>query len=106
MNTNRTHRTLLHLCLQESSAILTNSYHHAQKGNVLEARSTSTQVFIGFWLLYTLIISIFYSSSLTSFLISPGMQKPISSLEELVDQDDITWGRVSAQSRIAMLIDT
>jgi len=53
----------------------------------------SSRVFAIFWLLYAMIVSIMYSSSLTSFLILPGYTKPIQNLEELV-ASDIGWGKV------------
>ncbi|KAG0714519.1 hypothetical protein GWK47_013979 [Chionoecetes opilio] len=51
------------------------------------------RVFFGFWLVFAMIVGISFSSSLTSFLIMPGLQKPIENLQQLVTSD-IGWGKV------------
>lgn len=67
---------------------------YGQRGNVNDIMAAPGRVFVVFWLVFTMVVGIMYSSSLTSFLITPGMQKPIENLRQLVSSD-IGWGKVS-----------
>ena len=53
----------------------------------------SGRIFIAIFVIPSMIITIFYTSSLTSFLILPGFSKPIQSFEELVESD-LQWAKV------------
>ncbi|KAK7056579.1 hypothetical protein SK128_023922 [Halocaridina rubra] len=65
-----------------------------QKGNPMDIKELPGRTFCGAWLIFVMIIGISYSSSLTSFLVEPGMQKPIENLQQLV-KSDIGWGKVN-----------
>ncbi|XP_064109578.1 glutamate receptor ionotropic, delta-1-like [Macrobrachium nipponense] len=65
-----------------------------QKGHPNDVRDAPGRLFYGTWLIFTMIIGILYSSSLTSFLVFPGYQKPIENLQQLV-KSDIGWGKVN-----------
>ncbi|XP_071514341.1 glutamate receptor ionotropic, delta-2-like [Panulirus ornatus] len=64
-----------------------------QRGSRMDIIEVPGRVFSGFWFIFTMIVGISYSSSLTSFLIRPGLEKPIQDLRELVTSD-IGWGKV------------
>ncbi|XP_050687409.1 glutamate receptor ionotropic, delta-2-like isoform X2 [Eriocheir sinensis] len=65
-----------------------------QRGGDRDIMIAAGRVFFGFWLVFSMIVGISYSSSLTSFLITPGLQKPIENLQQLVTSD-IGWAKVS-----------
>ncbi|XP_068202845.1 glutamate receptor ionotropic, delta-1-like [Palaemon carinicauda] len=65
-----------------------------QRGHPNDIHVTPGRLFIGTWQIFTMIIGISYSSSLTSFLVFPGFQKPIENLQQLV-KSDIGWGKVN-----------
>ncbi|XP_076044882.1 glutamate receptor ionotropic, delta-1-like [Oratosquilla oratoria] len=64
-----------------------------QRGNKRDPKEDPSRSFTGLWLLFTMIVGIMYSSSLTSFLIAPGFLKPIENLQELV-KSNVPWGKV------------
>nr|XP_045626202.1 glutamate receptor ionotropic, delta-1-like isoform X1 [Procambarus clarkii] len=64
-----------------------------QRGTKRGMKVVPGRVFSGFWLIFCMIIGISYSSSLTSFLITPGLQRPIQNLHQLVTSD-IGWAKV------------
>ncbi|KAK3877689.1 hypothetical protein Pcinc_017623 [Petrolisthes cinctipes] len=64
-----------------------------QRGNKQDMVEVPGRVFAGFWLFFSMIVGISYSSSLTSFLIMPGLQKPIENLRQLVTSDT-GWAKV------------
>ncbi|KAK8382439.1 hypothetical protein O3P69_015401 [Scylla paramamosain] len=64
-----------------------------QRGGDRDIVIAPGRMFFGFWLVFAMIVGISYSSSLTSFLIMPGLQKPIENLHQLVTSD-IGWAKV------------
>ncbi|XP_053657373.2 glutamate receptor ionotropic, delta-1-like [Cherax quadricarinatus] len=64
-----------------------------QRGTKRGINIVPGRMFSGFWLLFTMILCISYSSSLTSFLITPAMQPPIQNLRQLVTSH-IGWAKV------------
>ncbi|XP_071516568.1 glutamate receptor ionotropic, kainate glr-3-like [Panulirus ornatus] len=49
------------------------------------------RVLMGLWVLVSLIIAVVYRSNLKAMLIVPRVRIPFDSLEELVNQDEMTW---------------
>ncbi|XP_042858563.1 glutamate receptor ionotropic, delta-1-like, partial [Penaeus japonicus] len=76
-----------------ANAVMFTTQPVFQRGNHRDIVEAPGRVFVGFWLLFSMILGITYSSSLISFLVSPGLQEPIKNLEELVTSD-IDWARV------------
>ncbi|ROT82736.1 hypothetical protein C7M84_024107 [Penaeus vannamei] len=82
-----------------ANAVMFTTQPVFQRGNHRDILEAPGRVFVGFWLLFSMILGITYSSSLISFLVSPGMQEPIKNLEELVTSD-IDWARNTTHSQL------
>ncbi|KAG7176009.1 Glutamate receptor ionotropic, delta-1-like 28, partial [Homarus americanus] len=87
------HRPHVAWFLQFDNALLFILEPLFQRGTKYDIRETPGRVFVGCWLVFTMIVGISYSSSLTSFLIMPGLQSPIQDLRQLVTSD-IGWAKV------------
>ena len=51
----------------------------------------SVQVFVGFWLLFCLVLTISYVSNLTAFMTVPALSPTLNNLNEL-SNSDFSWG--------------
>merc|ERR1719500_806503 len=66
-----------------------------QQGAPTVPVADSGRIFTGFWLLFTIIISVTYMGNLFAFLFSPQIEFPINSLDIMVKKgaaEGITWG--------------
>lgn len=50
------------------------------------------QVMVGWWLLFSLVVSAAYRSSLTACFTVQGLSTPVDSFEDLVERTSWTWG--------------
>ena len=57
-------------------------------------KKSSGQVFMGIWLLFSLVVTISYVSNLTAFMTIPAFSSTINSLDEL-SRSDYGWGVTS-----------
>ena len=75
-----------------------NNHLHTPVTSSSRARAISTRMVAGMWWFFTLIMISSYTANLAAFLTVETLERPIESVEDLANQNEIFYGAVNGGS--------